>query len=308
MSSLPLGNTTDITGFSPADFQDAEDMRPLEVQMDITGTGSFTPYSQLVNNVLQRHLAEVKDKSGNPSASSNWKRRFRDFMTSRNEDIVTFLKKPLASGTPLSRAEAFLQKFGRNDFNPTHASLQTTFLDASGVSLLPQIEEELKAVGPSSPRQIHEQVRFLYDKYREAGDDCLKQENALKLRLDTLDKTYQKIISFCELPVNDDSEQLAASVEVYLKKIMKDNTIEEQYAATVAAYRRFACLKEMIQFLRFTELQDKEPLCSICLNEPVSFALSPCGHTLCATCVKRQVSTCYMCRAHIRDRIKLYFG
>jgi hypothetical protein len=309
MSSLPLGNTTDITGFSPADFEDAEDTRPLEVQMDITGTGSFTPYSQLANNVLQRHTTEIKEKSVNPAViAPHWKRRFRDFMATRNEDLVNFLKKPLAPGTSLNRAEVFVKKFGRSDFHPTHPSLQTTFLDGSGGSVLTEIEEELLVVGPSTPKQIQEQVRFLYDKYREAGDDCLKHENALKLRLDVLDKTYQKIISFSELPVNEDTEQLAASVETYVKKIMEEHKIEEEYTKTVEAYRRFAALKETIQFLRFTELQDKEPLCSICLHESVTFALSPCGHTLCGTCMKRQMNTCYMCRTHIRERIKLYFG
>jgi hypothetical protein len=309
MSSLPLGNTTDITGFSPADFEDAENNRPMEIQMDITGTGSFTPYSQLVNNVLQRQFSEIKDKSANPSQPPpNWKRRFREFMTTRNDDLVTFLKKPLSPGTALSRAEIFLKKFGRSDFSPTHPSLQTTFLDSSGGSLQNKLEEELSTVGPSSSKQINEQVRYLYDKYREAGDECLKQENALKLRLDMLDKTYQKVISFCELPVNEDSERLAVSVEAYVKKIMEDHNIEEQYTKTVEAYRRFAALKEMISFLRFTELQDKEPLCSICLTETVGFVLVPCGHTLCGTCTKRQLNSCYMCRAHIRERIKLYFG
>lgn len=309
MSSLPLGNSTDITGFSPADFEHAENLHGLETQMDITGTATFTPYSQLVNNVLQRHTTEIKEKSVNPSATpAHWKRRFRDFLVTRNEDLVNYLKKPLDSGTALGRAELFVKKFGRADFHPTHPSLQTTFLDASGVSMMPQIEEELRTVGPSSPKEIQEQVRFLYDKYREAGDDCLKHENILKLRLDVLDKLYQKVLGFYELPVNEDTERLAASIETYMKKLMDEHKIEEEYTKTVEAYRRFAALKETIQFFRFTELQEKEPLCSICLTESVTFALSPCGHTLCGTCMKRQTNTCYMCRAHIRERLKLYFG
>lgn len=309
MSSLPLGNTTDIMGFSPADFADAEDTRPLQVQMDITGTGTMVPYSQLVNNVLQRQLTEIKEKTVNPSpAPNNWRRRFREFMNTKNEDIVNFLKKPVGAQSALSRAEVFLQKFGRGDFVPTHPSLQYTFLDASGSSDIPKIEEELKAIGPSSSKEIVEQVRWMYDMYKAAGEECMKQENILKLRLDILDKTYQKIIGFCELPVNEDSEKLAESVEQFVKKILEEHKIEEAYKQTVDAYRRFAALREMILFLRFTELTEKEPLCSICLSESVTFALIPCGHTLCGTCVKRQVHSCFMCRTVIRDRVKLYFG
>lgn len=309
MSSLPLGNTTDIAGFSPADFVDAEETRPLEIQMDVTGTGSLVPYSTLVSNALQRTTLEIRDKSQSQAPlTANWKRRFRDFMNTKNEDLVAFLKKPLGSSSPLSRAETFVAKFGRSDFQASHPSLTSVLLDASGVSHAAILEREMQTLGPSTPKQIVEQVRWLYDIYRESGEECLKQENELKLRLDIMDKTYQKIIGFSELPVNEDSERIAASIEVYVGRLMEDNRIEEQYKKTIEAYRRFAAAREMVQFFRFTDLQDKEPLCSICLTESVGFALVPCGHTLCATCLRRQVSTCYMCRTSVRDKVKLYFG
>ena len=309
MSSLPLGNTTDIAGFSPADFDDAEDTRPMSIQLDPTGLGSLTPYSILVNNALQRQTTEIKDKTVNPSPIPlNWRRRLHDFMVSKNEDLVNFLKKPLASQSPLLQGSAFLQKFGRPDFQATHASLQTTFLDASGSSYMSEITKDLQKIGPSTPKEILDQVRWVYDMYKQAGDDCLKCENNLKLRLDVLDKTYQKIIGFCDLPVNDDSEKLAGSVEVYVRKLIEEHNIEKAYQDTVEAYRRFAAYKELIQFFRFTDLQNKEPLCSICLEESVTFVLTPCGHTFCGTCMKRQNHACYMCRTTIKDRIKIYFG
>ena len=309
MSSLPLGSITDITGFSPADFGDAEDMRPMAVQLDPTGLGSMTPYSTLVNNVFQRQATEIKEKTVNPSPSPlSWRKRFREFMTNKNEDLVAALKRPLDPESSIYKAEIFLNKFGKPDFQATHPSLQTTFLDASGVSYVETIEKDIQEIGPSSAKQITEQVRWLYDMYKQAGEECLKQENLLKLKLDILDKTYQKIIGFCDLPVNDDSEVLSEAIEKYVKKIMEDNMIQEQYKVTIEAYRRFAGFKECIQFFRTTDLQHKEPLCSICLAETVTFVLTPCGHTFCGTCMKRQPTNCYMCRAAIRDRVKVYFG
>jgi hypothetical protein len=309
MSSLPLGNSSDVAGFSPADFGDAEDMRPYQVQIDPTGTGSLTPYATLVGNVLQRQTIEIKEKTVAPSPTPmNWRRRFREFMGTKNEDLVSFLKKPVGSHSALSRADVFLQKFGRADFQALHPSLQQTFLDISGSSHMLAITAEMKNVGPSSPKELLDQVRWVYDAYRQAGEECMKHENALKTRLDILDKTYQKMIGFAELPSNEDSEKLAESVQVYVRRLIEDNNIEEEYTATVEAYRRFAALKELIQFFRFTDLQDKEPLCSICLAESVSFVLVPCGHTFCATCMKRQATSCYMCRTSIRERVKVYFG
>lgn len=309
MSSLPLGNTTDITGFSPADFADADDTRPMQIQFDPTGLGLADPYSTLVGNVLQRQTTEIKEKTTNPSPTpTNWRRKLREFMTLKNEDLIQVLKKPLGPQSPLSRADVFVQKFGRPDFVATHPSLQYAFLDISGSSGIAQIEEELKAIGPASPKQLLEEVRWVYDMYRQAGDECLKRESELKLRLDILDKTYQKVIGFCDLPVNQDSEKLAEAVEGYIQKIFEDHKIEEVYAGAIEAYRRFAALREIIQTFRFTEMQDKEPLCAICMNESVAFVLTPCGHTFCGTCLKRQITTCYICRSSIRDRLKVYFG
>lgn len=309
MSSLPLGNTSDITGFSPADFGDAEDVRPLAIQIDPTGLGSLTPYSVLVNNVFQRQAIEIKDKTVSPSPTpANWRRRFREFMGTKNEDLVAFLKKPLNSQSALSRAEVFVQKFGRPDFQASHASLEFTFLDISGSSHMKQIEEDLKKIGPSSPKELLDQLRWMYDMYRETGEECLRKENLLRAKLDLFDKVYQKVVGFCDLPVNEDSEKLAESIEVYCKALMNEHEIEKAYTETVEAYRKFAAYKELIQFVRFTDLQDKEPLCSICLADSVAFAVVPCGHTFCGTCLKRQTTSCYMCRSGIKDRVKLFFG
>lgn len=309
MSSLPLGNSTDITGFSPADFGDAEDIRPLAVQLDPTGLGSLTPYSTLVNNVFQRQTLEIKEKTTNPAPlPSNWKRRIREFMALKNEDLVQFLKKPLSPQSPAAKAEIFLQKFGRPDFQATHPSLQTVFLDASGSSYLRALTAELQEKGPSSSKQLLEQIQWLYETYQTAGDECLKHESQLKLRVDLFDKAYQKLIGLCDLPINEDSEKVSDAVEIYVKRLLEEHRIEDSYTQTVEAYRRFAAVREMIQLFRFTDLQEKEPLCSICLTDSVSFTLSPCGHTFCGTCIKRQTQVCFMCRTTIRDKIRIYFG
>lgn len=309
MSSLPLGNSGDLTGFSPADFGDAEDTRPMAIQLDPTGYGLLTPYSTLVNNAYQRQTVELREKTVNPSPTpSNWKRRFSEFMQTKHEDLLGFLHKPSSASSPIGKATHFFQKFGRPDFQATHPSLQTTFLDGSGGSLIPSLAVELQQIGPSSPKEILDQVRWVYDMYKEAGEACFRAEAALKVKLDVLDKMHSKILGLCDLPTNEESDAVAHAVEVYMKKLMEEQKIEEEYKAAIEAYRRFAALRELITFFRFTELQLKEPLCTICLSDTVTFAASPCGHTFCSTCIKRQNNLCFMCRTTIRDRVKIYFG
>lgn len=295
--------------YAPADFLDADDTRPIEISMDPTGQGVTAPYSLLVGNVQIRHMSEIKEKSSAPVIiQGNWKKKFREFMGQKNEDLLKFLRKPVAQHPVLGQAEQFMKRFGRTDFQANHPSLQGALLDASGVQIQTILEEELQTIGPSTPTQIIEQIRWLYDSYRKAGEELNRCEKNLKLRLDVLDKAYSKVTGFMDLPVNEDTTKLSESVQVYLTTLFEENNIEPAYHEMIETYRRFVGLKELIQFFRFLDLVDKEPLCSICLQEPVGYTLSPCGHTFCPTCVKRQMTSCYMCRATIRERIRIFFG
>ncbi len=98
------------------------------------------------------------------------------------------------------------------------------------------------------------------------------------------------------------------ATEEYLKKIYEESTIKEDYTALIAAYRRFASLRDIIQMSRAVVGKENEPLCTICLQDHVNYALAPCGHTYCQSCVRRQGNTCSVCRGSIKDRVKIYFG
>jgi len=46
--------------------------------------------------------------------------------------------------------------------------------------------------------------------------------------------------------------------------------------------------------------------CRVCLDEPSTVALRPCGHVVCRTCAERLLH-CPMCRSIILQRMQLYF-
>lgn len=298
-----------LSGYSPADFPDAQDIQPTEIQLDPTSSGTVVPYSQLVSNVANRQLQEVREKTVSPATNgAAWKKRVKEFMLNKNEELLSFLRRPLSNHPTLSQADPFLRKFGIATFTPTHHSLREIFLDASGVSMIPKIEEELLQVGPASSLKLTEEVRWLYDNYRTAGEQVMKNESILRMKLDLLDKMHQKTLGIMDLPANEHSQHLQEAAMNYLTVFFKEQNIEEDYKNYIESYRRFAGFKELMSTFRFTENVDKEPLCCICLQETVSFCTTPCGHTFCSSCVKRQSSNCYMCRAQIKERVKIFFG
>ncbi len=298
-----------LSGYAPADFLDAAETQPPEIALDVTSTGSTSPYSLLMTNIANRQLQEIKDKTvSGITHGSAWKKRVRDFMQKKNESLLEFLSKPLASHPTLNRADVFFRRFGMSNFTPTHHSLREVQLDASGVSMIPQVEEELLKIGPSSSVKLTEQIRWLYDEYRLAGEKLLKSEASLKMKIDAFDKIHQKTLGLLSIPVNEKTAAFEEAAMNYLEQIFKEQSIEEDYKDYMESYRRFTAIKEMIITFRFTDVMDKEPLCCICLAEPVSYCLSPCGHTFCSSCGKRQMTNFYMCRSAIKDRIHIFFG
>ena len=99
--------------YSPAEFEDAEDQRPLGAVFDIGGNGSTTPYTTATNGLITKHIEEIKQKVANSlTMPSGWKTRLRDFLSKKNSDLLDFLNLSLSSHPSLGKGEAILRRFG----------------------------------------------------------------------------------------------------------------------------------------------------------------------------------------------------
>ncbi len=302
-----------LSGFSPADFLDAEETRPTELLLDPTGNGTSTPYTTVVNNTLYRHLAEVREVNVQPTiVPVSWRKKLREFMITKNEDLLSFLSKRLPESSPLYRVETFMKKYGRAEGIMTNNNgNKDKFLDISGedrVLYLDELEVQLQEHGKSKYVEVILQVKFMIDSYRETGEKIINLENVLRSKLDILDKAISKLGAITNLGQNAAFPALLNSVQEYLNLIFEENQIEATYKELVQTYKKLFFLREALQFLWTLEGAQREPLCAICFNESVQFALVPCGHTFCATCCKRQITACYVCRVNVREKIKLFFG
>jgi hypothetical protein len=300
------------TSYAPADFLDAQELQPLGAVFDIGGHGSATPYSSAVNSMIHKHTEEIKGRATTLlHLPSGWKRRLRDFVSTKNNELLDFLKLNVPSHNVLGPGEILLRRFGNPQVTPNHVSVRDMVMDLSGAAEATLADlnlhlEQFKADGNLT--NYANQTRVIYEDYKEAGDEVLKQQLALKQKLDKLDRIQNRISGLLEVDANDKYQPLMESVEQYLKKVYQDCEIEQEYTKLVTAYRRFATLRDVVTMSRSLLSYESEPLCSICLNEPVTYAITPCGHTLCQTCMRRQSNQCFFCRGPIRDKIKLFFS
>jgi len=305
----PMGGLTG-GAFASADFDLAEDTMPTGAMLDIGGNGQPDPYSTAVTSILDKQFHEIREKtSASMYTSSQWKRRFRDFMAKKNNELLDFLKLSVPHHPTLGPGEMLLRRFGNPQVTPTHPSVRDFVLDGSGCPALEDINAALVALSGEAPLKDYiAQTQAIFEMYREAGEDALKAQAALKMKLDKLDRIQGKISGLFEIEPNETYEPLMQANEAYLKKVYDDTKIGEDYDKLVSAYRRFVALREVATTARTVLAQESEPLCSICLDETVAFALNPCGHTFCQTCIRKQNGVCFICRTHIKDKLKLFFG
>ena len=295
--------------YAPADFLDAEETRPTELILDPTGYGLPNPYTTLTVNSLSKHLQEVKEAQQPPALiSNNWKRKLREFMLTKHEDLFSFLTKSIPDSSPLARVDTFMKRFGRSDFQPNAVKDKLIDLSGEGKSYMDTLDAELKTLGPSSYSEIVIQTKYIMDKYRETGEEIIRVEATLRTKLDILDKAQQRLVGIMELKQTPEFFPLLESIKSYLNSIYEDNKIEENYKELIKLYKKLFFLRESMQFFWIFESAQREPLCAICFQDPIQYALSPCGHTFCQNCCKKQMMQCYVCRNSVRERIKLFFG
>jgi hypothetical protein len=254
-------------------------------------------------------MNEIQEKT--PAITHfGWKRRLRDFLSMKNTDLLDFMKLSVPSHPVIGPAETLLRRFGNPNVTPKHPSVRDIILDASGSSATSLVSECLSAARGdlSGVEGFAAEALRLYNGYQEAGDELLKLQASLKEKLDKLDRIQGKLSLLLDIDPTESFEPLMSATESFMKKIFDENTIESDYLTLIESYRKFAAFREALQLIRAPAAIENEPLCSICLHDTVGFTITPCGHTFCQTCVRKQITSCFICRGQIRDRVKIYFG
>jgi hypothetical protein len=124
-----------------------------------------------------------------------------------------------------------------------------------------------------------------------------------------LDKLQQRMPMITSLSNNDALPGLLESFSKYLEKSFQDSKFEDTYVKLAEHYKKWSILREIISIQQSVSQSDQtEPLCSICIQDSITHAIIPCGHTFCTSCARKINLTCYICRGTIREKIKLYLN
>lgn len=284
-----------------ASIDNSDSINAIDTNLDFS---MDTPYSLALNNAMNIHLNEIKIKE---TTTSIWKKKFRDFLLKKNNHILEFITKKLNVNPCIAPCEFFFQKYQlkSGDFNK---SIKDIISDLSNNN----VEEEINALCISNEFETIEkyidQTKFFMEQYKLYGDTILNSEKLLKMKLDKLDTIQKKLNGIMNLGENEQLEDLYKSTEKYLESVFNNLEIEHDYNEIIENYKKFLHYKNIVKLIRFSEMTDKEPLCSICLDDSISYTSVPCGHTFCSGCILRQGTSCALCRSVVREKVKIYFS
>jgi hypothetical protein len=207
-------------------------------------------------------------------------------------------------------AETIFRKYGREIPTIKSTSIaQDLNVDVSLDSTLLEFNDELiKNRSTNGVMDFVSQSRWLTAQYKNIGEEVLRLETNLFQKIDLLDKLQQRIPMITGLTHTEALPELVESFSKYAESVYQSAKFEENYVELVEAYKKWNICRQMLSVQSMMRQDGNEPQCSICLLEPISYTIVPCGHTFCSGCSKKQNTTCFICRGTIRERVKLFFA
>ena len=299
-----------------ASYNDEPELQSLDFGFINPPSNAIGPYTSTVQNIVNRQNVELRASTEailQPLHQIS-RRRIRDLVVKQNNELFQFMQHPDRSPHVLGIAEAIFRKFGQDPPIRTSASQSISIgrelrLDMSMNEAVREIEEAMQKATDSSGTVIGlaQQLKWLLNQYKTVGDEVMRLEALLTQKTEILDKLHQRQNLITGLRNNDALPELLDSFHKYTAAVFKEASFETTYLELSAAYKKWNVLREIVSVQHLMNSDVKEPLCAICLTDPVTHTVAPCGHTFCTPCVRRLNVTCYLCRGVVRERVKLYF-
>lgn len=272
-------------------------------------------YKNTITNLISKHCTDISSIADEISQNVTAipRKKLKDLIAKHNNKIFSFMIHPDKSPHIVNAAETIFRRFGHDipiiKSNPKSHLFKDLQLDTSLQHAIAEFDTGLKKIkGEGTLQDFMKQVRWLFTQYKNIGEEVLRLETTLFQKIELLDKLHNRIQMITSLSDNDALPPLLESFTKYADKIYASCAFEDNYIELIEGYKKWNICRQIISVQNLMKNNESEPQCSICLAEPVSNAIVPCGHTFCVTCSKKQNTTCYICRGQIRERIKLYFA
>jgi len=136
------------------------------------------------------------------------------------------------------------------------------------------------------------------------GDEMIRIDQSLQNQCFHLDIVVEKVIQLISLE-RPEIEGFEEVMQKYIEQQFESHPIEKLYTSYIYAIQKYSALRDILTSHRI--MNASEPLCCVCMAEPIIMVFIPCGHTFCTNCSKK-TAVCHVCRQGITSRVKIYIG
>ena len=279
--------------FSTAHFDEAD-----------AGAGAFQFLRSGIQGALQAHMNTAVQAT--PDARDflrSWSVQLSETLLKAEADIVNFLEEEASEVPCVERHRNFLRGLDTPGFVTSTAWVSRNLRSVvDHEAVLADISGAL-GMSVATFRDTVRSAMELYLPSIEAMDATYKR---LQARLTNIETTTKQVFAL-RIPNRETTPEfldLQSALLRYIESQYAAMRIEDDYIEFCTQYDRFQTYRSILSLM---QPRPTQPTCVVCMTEPVSAAVIPCGHTFCSRCCGTQRGTCYICRTPVRERQRLYF-
>jgi hypothetical protein len=208
--------------------------------------------------------------------------------------------KTILDADVVRRCNDIMTKYARPSWNSMNIQDIVYSTDLSGSNT--EIENEIGI----SPQQLRESLRRVIRMFVNSASTVCTAETKLEEKMSRFETIVSRINEIMFLEPTSALQQMDGPVRTYLDSVLDKFHLEDDYNELMTNYKKFITLKGLITLANFQKTVG--PTCTICMAKEVSITTIPCGHTFCEDCCRAQMTSCYICRVQIRDKVRIYFS
>lgn len=199
--------------------------------------------------------------------------------------------------------------------------LRSSSLDLSSQSaetklenVIREIEQETGVNMNTIQRSISLLIESLDEKVEQLHsleDELIQSETMIReydTRINRFADDINVIKEYITEPLQDHTPFLTSLRDSFVSELVRRN-ISEKLSEHERLVLQIRTMRPILKTLVVRNVGTSTmPICRICMDTPVQYAVDPCGHCYCEQCASRASSEnrCYQCRRNIQKLIKLF--
>lgn len=264
-----------------------------------------------VRNIIVSHMNYAADITPDErNTIRTIRKKIRDSVNKHSEDLLSFMVKPLEDLDVSLKIKQISNKLSSPNFNPSASWITKdtiSFVDNERMN-----STIMHDIGCST-EILTSQIKNLHNAYHSTVTKMFELHESIDKKLTMVDTVLSCLKTLPNISEsNPASISLYSSIQTYVHHEMESNNIEHDYKHYIHSYAMFQKYRSLLQlasssYVGITEtMRPPGALCNICMNDNISFALIPCGHTFCNNCTQKTRYTCFICRSNVQQKMKIY--